>query len=86
MAAQTFNEWFQLVTDTGESDILSGFTTKGVAHLAWDAAIKSLEGVPERAPNSTKPETISPCHNCPGEPLIGERDVNECEGCPITEG
>jgi hypothetical protein len=62
MAAQSFKEWFDIVTDVGELDPFSGFTSKGVAHIAWDAAIKSLEGVPEQANNSTKPETISPCH------------------------
>ena len=45
MAAQSFKEWFDIVTDVGELDPFSGFTSKGVAHIAWDAAIKSLDGV-----------------------------------------
>lgn len=44
MAAQSFKEWFDIVTDVGEVDPFSGFTSKGVAHIGWDAAIKSLEG------------------------------------------
>ena len=53
MAAQSFKEWFDIVTEIGDQDPFSGFTSKGIAHLGWDAAIKSLEGVQTQTTNSS---------------------------------
>jgi len=57
MAAQSFKEWFDIVTEIGDQDPFSGFTSKGIAHLGWDAAIKSLEGVQTQTTNSR----VMPC-------------------------
>ena len=63
MAAQSFKEWFDIVTDVGNLDPFYGFTAKGIAHIGWDAAIKSLEGVQTQTTNSR----VMPCaHWIPG--------------------
>ena len=64
MAAQSFKEWFDIITDVGELDPFYGFTSKGVAHIAWDAAIKSLEGVQNQTHNSAMVQCRS--HMYPG--------------------
>ena len=85
MAAKTFEEFWEIVAVPHSRQGNDYVFAKELTRLTWAAATKAAE---EKftANNSTKSETISPCHNCPGEPLIDERDVNECEGCPITEG
>ena len=59
MAAQSFKEWFDIVTDVGNLDPFYGFTAKGIAHIGWDAAIKSLEGVQTQTTNSSSHEMPS---------------------------
>ena len=83
MAAQSFKEWFDIVTDVGELDPFSGFTSKGVAHIAWDAAIKSLEGVPEQANNSTKVETLR--QSCKNRSWNCLDYIKNCGGCADYE-
>jgi hypothetical protein len=68
MAAKTFDEWWNKC---------DGIPCHGkpLAQSAWDAAIKSLEGVRERAPNRQS----KPCHRCADYELI--LDVNYCPFC-----
>ena len=64
-----FNEWWEEAREA-----LVGFTDKGVAHLAWDAAIKSLEGVQTQPTNSTKPVI------CQHAQIVCRNDGEECVG------
>jgi hypothetical protein len=64
-----FNEWWEEAREA-----LAGFTDKGVAHFAWDAAIKSLEGVQTQTTNCQS----APCPVCSTALRL---DANFCMQC-----